>query len=302
MNSLTWLTAYHVELCNDLEDLTPEEKELELEPVNVQEIYLLARTGQLDRAKELAASFSAKRWDLFLPSFWPMLILRFSVEDEAIKVIATINRIAVDAQAEDYNPYLALKAYTEATKNAVSLAARPFSFQLKILKLDEAILDLDAGKSNACQSKATEYHNLYPADKSINVVNAAARTANMTGREVVKKIERMFEANPVDIGLALTLIQLRMSTGNITGSISTLELLFSKLEPDKRYQPGLVGLLVALYEHQGRKQHVRKVLSDASEWWRQSSQPVCQPPTSNRLILILSPEHSCSSCRRQVQA
>jgi len=205
-----------------------------------------------------------------------MLILRESVDDEAIKVIATINKIAVETQADDYNPYLALKNFTEATKNTTSLTARPFGFQSKILKLDEAILDLDAGKSNASQSKATEYHNLYPADESVNVINAAARTVNKTGREVVKRIEQMFEANPIDVGLALTLIQLRMSTGNITGSISTLELLFSKLEPEKRYQPGLVGLLVALYEHQGRKQHVRKILSEASEWWKQSPQPVRQ--------------------------
>jgi signal recognition particle subunit SRP72 len=50
-----------LELCNDLEDLTPEEKEVELEPVIVQEMYLLARTGQLERAKELAGNFDTKK-------------------------------------------------------------------------------------------------------------------------------------------------------------------------------------------------------------------------------------------------
>jgi len=62
---LARLTADREELCNDLEDLTPEEKEQELKPVNVQAIYLLVRTGQLEHAKELASSFDTKRWDLF---------------------------------------------------------------------------------------------------------------------------------------------------------------------------------------------------------------------------------------------
>jgi signal recognition particle subunit SRP72 len=58
---LGFLTVRWSELCNDLEDLTPEEKEVELEPVIVQEIYLLARTGQLERAKELAGNFDATK-------------------------------------------------------------------------------------------------------------------------------------------------------------------------------------------------------------------------------------------------
>lgn len=220
--------------------------------------------------------------------------MRCSVSDEAVQVIAAVNKIAVESQAEEYNPYLAFQTYTEATKNATSLAARPFGFQSKILRLDEAILNLDIGKSNATQSKSTEYHNLYPSDKNINVVNAAAQTVNKTGKEVTKKIEQMFESNSVDVGLALTLVQLRMSSGNITGAISILESLFSKLEPEKRYQPGLVGLLVALYEHQGRKKHVRTALSEASEWWKQSSKPVCAcialkltPLTSSKNAAIL---------------
>lgn len=192
-----------------------------------------------------------------------------------MQVIATVNKIAVDSQADEYNPYLAFRAYSEATKNAVSLPARPFSFQSQLLRMDEAILNLDIGKINAAQSQAAEYRKKYPQDENINVVSAAAQVSNKTGKEATKKIERMFASNPVDIGLTLTLVQLKMRSGNITGSISTLETLLSKLEDGQRYQPGLVGLLVALYEHQGRKQHVRRLLSEASAWWNQSSQLVC---------------------------
>jgi signal recognition particle subunit SRP72 len=58
---LACLTVRCTELCHDLDDLTPEEKEAELEPVIVQEIYLLVRTGHLERAKELAGNFDAKK-------------------------------------------------------------------------------------------------------------------------------------------------------------------------------------------------------------------------------------------------
>ena len=54
------------ELCEALEDLTEEEKEAELEPVIAQEIYLLARTGQAEKAVHLATSFDSEKyvWDL----------------------------------------------------------------------------------------------------------------------------------------------------------------------------------------------------------------------------------------------
>jgi signal recognition particle subunit SRP72 len=197
-----------------------------------------------------------------------------SVSDEAVRVIATLNKIAAEFQTEDFNPYSAYNSYVDAAKNATSLAARPFGFQSRIIHLDEVVLNLSLGKTDATEAKSKEYHNLYPSDKTINVVNAAAQTAGKAGRGVIKKIEQMVEANSVDIGLALTLVQLRMNAGNITGSIAALEFLFAKLEPEKRYQPGLVGLLVALYEHQGRKLHVKKILAEASDWWKQSSRPV----------------------------
>jgi signal recognition particle subunit SRP72 len=231
-----------------------------------------------------------------------MLTPSASVSDEAVQVIATLNKIAVESQTEDFNPYAAYNSYIEATKNATSLAARPFGFQSKIIRLDEAVLNLNIGKPNATEAKAKEHSNLYPSDKTINVVKAAAQTVDKAGKEVVKKIVQMVEANPTDIGLALTLVQLRMNTGDITGSIHTVESLFAKLEPAERYQPGLVGLLVALYEHQGRKQHVRKILSEASEWWKQSPQPVCIDIQLTVFHSNTRTECRSSPCCRQIQA
>ena len=54
----------YAELCQALDDLTPEEIEAELEPVKVQEIYLLARTGQLEGAQERAKDLDLKKYDM----------------------------------------------------------------------------------------------------------------------------------------------------------------------------------------------------------------------------------------------
>ncbi|KAI5817418.1 signal recognition particle protein [Pyronema omphalodes] len=243
-------------LWESIDDLSPEEKDAELEPVIVQEIYVSLRTGKFDQAKKLADELSAK-----------------TIKDEALRVVATVNKIAVDSQTEDYNPYLAFQTYNETIKAATSPKAKPFGFQARILAQDDAILSLNIGKTNEAENKATRYHAVYPSEENFNAIRAAAQTANKTSADVGKKLEKLVAANPTNIGLAVSLVQTRMSTGNITGSISVLESLFTALEPAKKFQPGLVGLLVKLYEHQGRKQHVRNILSEASEWWRSTPQP-----------------------------
>lgn len=79
--------------------------------------------------------------------------------------------------------------------------------------------------------------------------------------------------NPKDIGLALTLVQLKLRAGNVVGAIQTLDALFAALEPEQHYQPGLIGLQVALYQDQGRKQHIKDLLHQASTFWKSSSSP-----------------------------
>jgi len=123
------------------------------------------------------------------------------------------------------------------------------------------------------KSAVKKYHSDHPEDKTISVLQSAAHTANCNSKDIVKKVESLFEASPQDIGTALTLVQLRMSVGNITGAVQALEKLLGSLEPEERYQPGLIGLIVALYQHQGRKQGVRDVLTQASDYWKASSNP-----------------------------
>lgn len=110
---------------------------------------------------------------------------------------------------------------------------------------------------------------------------------NLDKKQTIDKIEKLFTENPKDVGLALTLTQLRMGRGNITGSIEAMEKLFKELDSEMKYQPGLVGLLVQLYQHQGRKEHMRRLLSEASDWWKQAEKPVSRLHPSLKFQLLM---------------
>lgn len=60
-SDIEYKTDTSLELCNDLEDLSEQEKQSELEPVTAQEIYALTRTGQFDRALELSKDFDSEK-------------------------------------------------------------------------------------------------------------------------------------------------------------------------------------------------------------------------------------------------
>ena len=80
------------------------------------------------------------------------------------------------------------------------------------------------------------------------------------------------------IGLTLLMVQMKLEGGNITGAIETMHKLLAELPDEKKYLPGLVGLLVALYRQQGRKEDVRNLLSEASEYSKKTEQPVSPTP------------------------
>ena len=185
-----------------------------------------------------------------------------------MKVIATNNEIAITSRLPDYNPHLSL--VTSAESATTSVSSKAFLFQSRILDRNHAILELEAGKSQAAKKQALAHLQNYPHDSEASVILAAAREG---------KVEKLVEKSPGDIGLSLTLAQLRMRSGNITGAIVAVENVISAAPEDQKYLPGVIGLLVGLYQHQGRRQHVKEILSKASEYWKNSPTPVNPSPS-----------------------
>ncbi|KAL7270622.1 Signal recognition particle subunit SRP72 [Rhizina undulata] len=243
------------DLCNFVEFSSEEDKFSELAPILAQQAYVLSRLGRHKEALELCKELNSQ-----------------NLSDESLKVIATNNELAISSYLPEYNPHLALLT-SERVPDTTRGPSRPFQFQSRVLDRNKIVLDLDVGKTEAVKKESKKYHEAYPHDTFIGVINAAAHVGSKSGTEATKKVEALFAASPKDIGLALTLVQLRMSAGNITGGIEVLEKLLESLDDNATYQPGLIGLLVALYQHQGRKKHVRDVLSKASDWWKNSDKP-----------------------------
>lgn len=208
-----------------------------------------------------------------------------SLVDTALKLIATNNEISASSRLDDYNPHISLVAAATAANSAKSSTARPFLFQSRTLERNQAVINYEVGKLSAVKAQAARHEQTYPNDPVNGVLSAAAHAGKVTGKEAENKVVALLVAKPKDIGLALTLVQLRMRAKNITGAIETLDKLLAVLEPEQRYQPGLVGLLVGLYEHQGRKQHMKNILSQASEFWKKLDNPVC-PHSPNLQLKI----------------
>ncbi|CAZ86131.1 unnamed protein product [Tuber melanosporum] len=228
-----------------LEDLSEEERKVEVAPVLAQEAYVLAKMGRWEEALERSK-------ELDVPS----------ITDTSLKVVATNNEIAITSRLPDYNPHLSLIASAELATTSAS--SKAFLFQSRILDRNHAVLELEAGKTQASKKQALAHLKNYPHDNEASVILAAAREG---------KVEKLVKKSPGDLGLSLTLAQLCMRSGNITGAIAAVENVISAAAEDQKYLPGVIGLLVGLYQHQGRCQHVRDILSKASEHWKNSPTP-----------------------------
>lgn len=112
----------------------------------------------------------------------------------------------------------------------------------------------------------------------MSIYNAAARVRSETNQKAIQDLRSLLERRPKDIGLVLTIVQLYAGVGNTTSAINVLESSLRVLEESisgsdqaVRYNPGLVSVLIALYQHEGRKSHIKTELAKAASYWRHQS-------------------------------
>lgn len=248
-------------LCEAVEDLTEEDKQIELLPIAVQQIFVLTRLGRHEEAEQLANSIGEK--------IFP---------DQSSKLIARVNSIAAAGVAS--NPYLAQRhlAFDLETLKP----DYPFAYQTAILEQNRSATDLQAKKFGGVvksTAKILSQQEGATVDNRINglsAVNAAAHAQNQTGKDGLKHILPLLEKRPNDVGLVLTIVQLYVQAGNLNSATQQLEKLLSRLEQsnnaDVQHAPGLVGTLVSLYTRQSRRDPARVVLAKAATHWRGKSQ------------------------------
>ncbi|KAJ5643243.1 uncharacterized protein N7484_005750 [Penicillium longicatenatum] len=255
-------------ICQTSEDLSPEEKVAELLPIAVQYLYVLIQQGKMEEAESLLKEISVE-----------------DIPELSTKKIARNNIVL--ARQTTVNPYLLYKAVhetPEATDND-----RLFAFQDNALTGNSHATDLLVQKydgmirSTAKRLSKSSCPSAEASTNLLSVYNAAAHAQGETGSKGLRKILPLLERRPKDLGLLLTVVQLYVSAGNTTSAITaverslkTLEESVSEVDQDARFNPGLLSVLVSLYQLEGRKLQVRSILAQAASHWRNKP----EPPTS----------------------
>ncbi|KAK5730914.1 Signal recognition particle subunit SRP72 [Elasticomyces elasticus] len=248
------------DLCNSLEDLGEAEKQAELLPITVQQVYVLARQGRMAQAGEMARSVDPR-----------------SIPDASTRHIAQVNSMA--ASEAPANPFLAQRLIAKGISS--SEPDHPFRFQTSILNQNKHAVDLQSSKFGGTADATSQIlakqqsPNLDAYYNSVSVANAAAHAKSQTGKDALKQILPLLERRPNDIGLILTIVQLYVTTGNAASAITLMESFLARLEQSRnaaqaeaRYAPGLVSAIVSLYHNAGRRSHARRELSKAAQYWR----------------------------------
>lgn len=249
------------ELCKHADDLTQDQKEEELLPICVQQIFVLERQGKMAEAAAIAAEVKAD-----------------NIPDMGTRKIAQNNLLLASDQPS--NPFLVHKTFHSTA--SIPEADTPFSFQAIPLSINAKTVELQAFKFDGVASstaKVSSKHissSLSPEVLLSSVFNAAAHARTEVGKAAISKVLPQLQKRPTDIGLSITVAQMYVLAGDITSAVELIETLLKRLEgsiaeneQDARYNPGLVSVMVSLYRKRGQKSHIKRELAKAASYWRQ---------------------------------
>lgn len=205
-----------------------------------------------------------------------------SVSELSTKRIAKNNIVL--ARQTTVNPYILYKALHD-TPDSIN-NDRLFEFQDNILVGNSHAADLLVQKYDGMirSTAKTLSRSPYPSTAAItnllSVYNAAGHAQGQTGASALKQILPLLERRPKDLGLLLTVVQLYVNAGNTTSAIAMMERSLHSLEDstaeadqEARFNPGLLSVLVSLYQLEGRKVQIRSSLAQAAAYWRSKPEP-----------------------------
>ncbi|PGH21656.1 hypothetical protein AJ80_03089 [Polytolypa hystricis UAMH7299] len=249
------------ELCKSSEDLAPEDKVAEILPIAVQQLYVALRLGKTEEAEQLAEGINVEE-----------------ITELSTKRIAQSNLLLLPNAPS--NPYLLHKQFHQTPKSTDS--DKLFSFQNRTISANSHAIDLLVRKFDGV-ARSTEKvlskqsaPTTSPDVNTLSVLNVAAHAQDVTPKTTLKKALPLLERRPQDVGLVLTIVQLHVTAGNVSSAISVLEAFFklldeciSEADQDVRFNPGLVSILISLYQQQGRRHHVKTELAKAASHWQQ---------------------------------
>ncbi|KAJ5432080.1 Tetratricopeptide-like helical [Penicillium cf. griseofulvum] len=267
-------------ICRTSEDLSPDDKAAELLPIAVQQLYVLIQLGKLEEAEAVLKDISVE-----------------NITELSTKKIARNNIVL--ARPTAVNPYILYKALhdtPDATNND-----RLFEFQDRDLIGNSHAADLLVQKYDGIIRSTIKAQSKCPSPSTdaipnlLSVYNAAAHAKGETGPTALHKIAPLLERRPTDLGLLLTVVQLYVSSGNTTSAITAMERTLQSLEGANepvRFNPGLLSVLVSLYQLEGRAVQIRTTLAQAASYWRTKPEPPTSLLRAAAASLLHSEEHA----------
>lgn len=176
--------------------------------------------------------------------------------------------------SDDTNPFLLERKVARllTTGNNVKL----FGHQGALLNRLTHVLRLQCQKFSGVEKGTAEAisktgPSVIPSETHLGVLNVAAATQMSSGKSTLGKCRELLHKRPLDVGLALTAVQLAVREASLSTASSITQTLLDALErvngPESRklrYAPGLVALAVALNRAQGKTGPAMTELSEVA--------------------------------------
>jgi signal recognition particle subunit SRP72 len=200
------------------------------------------------------------------------------INDSDLHIVVENNRTALESAPE--NPYLLHRkaaVWLDAERNA-----KLFDYQKEAILRNQLVLDLKVQKTKGVAKRTAKtlsqasLPDTTPNLTAIAVINAAAATHGLAGKELARSLQELARKRPSDIGLLLANIQTQLAQGHSGSALSMLEAFLGRMERDAddqasqmaRFSPGLVALTVSLLRSQGRETAAKNELVKATKFWQ----------------------------------
>ncbi|CAG8463295.1 8731_t:CDS:10 [Paraglomus occultum] len=241
------------------EDYTEQEIEQELSTVLVQLAYLYQLRGKAAEATELYQS-----------------VLKHRTIDITISAVASNNLAALKKDQDVFDSSRKLRS-----ASSKSLETKLFKKQRRTICTNEALIQLYMQKYAASQEAARRILQIDPADDSHYILLAAVSYRQKKTTKAIQDLQEFAKEKPKSLLIHFALVQLQLQQSNVTAAIATLNTYLTAIgECADKYRPGVVGLLVWLYEQAGLSDKSIEALEKAEKFWKASG------PTNQSLSIL----------------
>ncbi|KAI7899844.1 uncharacterized protein BX663DRAFT_519681 [Cokeromyces recurvatus] len=188
--------------------------------------------------------------------------------DVTVAAVVSNNMVAIDQNKDLEDATKKLKIAT--TKEA---DAKLKNYQKRIISMNDTLLQLYNQKYSACRDQAQKLIEKYPDNDSLYLILASATYHQHKADKAIEELKKYAERKPSSVAIRFATIQLQLLESQPASALVTLQSYLDTLKEDKQryYQPGLIALLVWLYEQTGQSVKAIETLDQASDVWKNDS-------------------------------